>query len=121
YYALLSTRKSGVWQSIQTTFAVGDRASIVTPIDGDTDADPLGPVIWTSYPGAQAYYLYVGTSVGAKDVYESFETLDTRRYISGLRTGTKYYLRLHTRLNGTWRYADTSFTAGTGLARLIQP
>src|SRR5262249_18178568 len=79
YYALLSTPKGGVWQSIQPPFAVGDRASIVTPIDGDTDADPLGPVIWTSYPGAQAYYLYVGTSVGAKDVYESFETLDTRR------------------------------------------
>jgi hypothetical protein len=121
YYSSLSTRKNGVWQSIQTTFAVGDRASIVTPADGDSDADPLGPVTWTSFPGAQAYYLYVGTSVGAKDVFESFETLDTLRYVPNLQTGTRYYLRLHTRINDSWVYSDTTFTAGTGLARLIQP
>jgi len=121
YYASLSTRKSGVWQSIQTTFVVGDRASVVTPTDGDSDADPLGPVTWTSLPGAQAYYLYVGTSVGAKDVYESFETLETQRYIRGLRSGTKYYLRLHTRIGDSWLYSDATFTAGTGLARLVQP
>jgi len=121
YYLFVSTLKGGVWQSVQTSFVVGDHSSVISPADSETDVDPLAPVTWTSYPGAQAYYLYVGTSQGAKDVYESFATLDTRRYIPNLQAGVKYYLRIHTEINGSWLYSDSNFTAGTGLARLVQP
>jgi hypothetical protein len=121
YYAFVSTLKGGVWQSVQTSFVVGDRASVVTPKDGATDVDPLAPVAWTGFPEAQAYYLYVGTSVGAKDVYETGETLDLQRIVPGLLPGQPYYLRLHTKVNNSWVYVDSKFIPGTGLARLVQP
>jgi hypothetical protein len=121
YYLFVSTLKAGVWQSVQTTFTVGDRASIVAPANQAVDVDPLAPIRWTGLPGAQAYYLYMGTTPGAKDVYESGQTFDLQRFVPSLQPGVTYYLRLHTLTGNGWLYVDSSFTAGTGLARLMQP
>jgi hypothetical protein len=121
YYLFVSSLKAGVWQSVQTTFTVGDRAGIVTPANQAVDVDPLAPIRWTGFQGARAYYLYVGTIPGAKDVYDSGETLDFQRFVPKLQPGVTYYLRLHTLTGNGWLYVDSSFTAGTGLARLTQP
>ncbi|MBV9083685.1 MAG: hypothetical protein JOZ62_13480, partial [Acidobacteriaceae bacterium] len=91
------------------------------PLDRSTNIDPATSVSWTSVAGAQAYYLYVGTSIGAKDVYESGETLLTTVWPSNLQPNETYYLRLLTKINNSWSYVDTTFTTGTGAATFTYP
>ncbi len=121
YYVTLYTLKGGVWQPMPSTFVAGDRSSISSPLNGATEVDPLAPITWTTFPGAQSYYLYVGTSPGLKNVYDSAQTTDTQRSVPNLQASVQYYARIYTLINGFWIYSDSSFTVGTGFARLIQP
>jgi len=92
-------------------------AQLISPPAGSTNVDPILPVqfTWTSVPNEQAYYLYVGTTLGAKDVVNSGETQRTT-WTATMRPLTTYYVRLWTKQNGHWAnyYSDTTFTTGTG-------
>ena len=50
------------------------QATLIYPANGAAGVDGSLPFRWTSVSGVQAYYLYVGTAVGAKDIVNSFET-----------------------------------------------
>ena len=60
-------------------------------------------------PNVQAYYLYVGTTAGAKYLVNTGEMLQTA-YRATLPGGQLVYARLWTKVNGVWRYTDSSFT-----------
>jgi hypothetical protein len=97
-------------------------ATMIAPADGATQVDPSAPFSWTAVSGAQAYYLYVGTSVGAKDVFNSGSTTATAKSVPGLATGTTYHIRLWTEFNGVWNhFVDSVFTTGFGTAHLTYP
>jgi hypothetical protein len=97
-------------------------ATMIAPANGATQIDPSAPFSWTTASGAQAYYLYVGTSVGAKDVYNSGAITVTTKSVPGLATGTTYYIRLWTEFNGVWNhFVDSTFTTGFGTAHLTYP
>ncbi len=122
YYVRLWTEISGIWQYVDSAFCTGTGiAQLIRPPDNAVDVDPQLPFSWTVVADAQAYYLYVGSSVGAKDVYDSGHTLDTNRKVPGLRAGQKYYVRLWTEKASVWSYVDSTFQTGTGIARLIYP
>lgn len=112
-YVRLWTRAANVWRYVDSTFTAAPSlvARISFPADGTTDADMSQPVQWTAVPAVQAYYLYVGTTVGAKDLVNTGETLQTTYLAGGLPAGTTLYARMWTRAGGVWRYRDSTFTA----------
>src|SRR5581483_9400044 len=73
-YATIWTEVNNVWQSSAVSFMAAPlTASIVTPANGAIGVDPAATIQWTNVPVAQKYYLYVGTTPGAKDLIDSAE------------------------------------------------
>src|SRR3989442_3852429 len=48
-------------------------AQLITPAPGASGVDPFQAFTWNSVLGAQVYYIYVGTSPGQTDIYNSSE------------------------------------------------
>ena len=98
-------------------------ATLFQPANASTAVDPSQPVqyAWTAVSGAEAYFLYVGTSIGASDVFYYGETQASAVTGGRLSADTTYYIRLWTKLNGIWYYQDTTFSTTAGTARLISP
>src|SRR5207302_10744564 len=67
---------------------------------------------WSSVPGAQSYYLYVGTTQGAKDLVDSYGLLTTSYQVPPLPIGQTVWARIWTDVSGVWTYQDISFTTG---------
>ena len=88
-------------------------AQFITPVNGATQFDASQPMTWTPIADAQAYYLYVGTSRGAKDLVDSGELQRTSYQPSGLPVGQLLYARLWTKNASLWRYIDITFTAAS--------
>src|SRR5262249_19829535 len=77
-YARLSTKVGGVWRStdwngrlVDISFSVGapNTPTFVYPTDGTTTLDLTRSFEWTSVANVQAYVLYIGTSIGAYDLF----------------------------------------------------
>src|SRR3989442_1646456 len=122
YYVRLWTRYGGVWRYVDSAFTAGTGiAFLLYPQENATYIDPYVTFRWTSLSEAQAFYLYVGTSVGAKDAYDSGSTNQTSLLVTSLSANTQYYVRLWTEISGIWKHVDSTFRTGTGTARLIYP
>ena len=97
-------------------WAVPARAGItsITPSDGSTLTGDSQAFSWTG-TNNDAYWLYVGTTVGANDIYNKSLATATSATVTGLPTdGSTVYLRLWFVENGgPWQFADFTFTAGT--------
>jgi hypothetical protein len=112
YYVRMWTLYNGFWNYHDSTFATGTGyARIITPPNGATNVNAGAPVQiqWTSIPDEQTYSLYVGTTMGAQNIYSSGATQATSVAVS-LLPGTKYYLRIWTEKYGDWFYTDSNFT-----------
>jgi hypothetical protein len=112
-YARLHTRHGGVWRSIDITFQLSPVALLIDPLDGALNVDTRNPLRWTPVVGAEAYYLYVGTTPGARDLINSREVQVTEYSIRSLPPGTQVHIRLHTKFAGQWRSVDTTITTKT--------
>jgi len=90
-------------------------AQLITPAAGASGVDPFQAFTWNSVPGAQVYYIYVGTSPGQTDIYNSSEIAPTitSRTVLGLIGGQTYYVTLWTKINNTWNSAPSSFTTAS--------
>jgi hypothetical protein len=123
-YATIWTHVSGTWKSTGINFTAAASQSLVPtfiyPTNGST-MDISVPFSWTSVPNAQAYYLYVGTSLGAKNVINSGETQATSYSASSLPTTGTFYARIHAKVAGVWRYTDITFSTSPLTASLITP
>ena len=112
-YATLWTELAGHWYSSSSTFTTGPQiATLKTPADGATNVDPDCVLQWTSVPGAQGYYLCVGTSPGAKDIVNTGGLLNTFNSWPGidLPLGQTLYATIWTELAGVWWPSSSSFT-----------
>ncbi|PYQ99865.1 MAG: hypothetical protein DMF97_10560, partial [Acidobacteria bacterium] len=132
-YARLWTKKADVWRYIDITFTAASgapmlKATVIAPANGATGVSPTGLIQWTGVPNAQKYYVYVGSTVGAKDLIDSEEICDgctnsttaTSWSLAnagkspalglGGKAGQKVYLRMWTMVGGIWRSVDSSFT-----------
>jgi hypothetical protein len=124
-YARLWTRAAGVWRSTDITFTAASGLgsavpTFVYPTNGSTmDVSQL--MTWTSVANAQAYYLYVGTTPGAKDVINSGETQATSWSAANLPTTGTFYARIYAKLAGVWRYNEIAFSTSPLTASLITP
>src|SRR5436189_1439421 len=96
-------------------------ATFVSPINGQTNVNLTQPITWTSVSGAQAYYLYVGTAPGLKDIIDSYETQQTSWPATAIPTNQTVYARIHTKsAAGQWSYNEISFS-GFQAATFLSP
>ena len=97
------TKVANVWRYTDSSFVVASLAYLTYPSAGATMVDMSQPFTWTTAPNAQAYYLYVGTSIGAKDLVDTREILATSFAMPNLPPGVAY-ARLWAKVAGVWRY-----------------
>jgi len=112
-YATIWTELAGHWYSSSSTFTTGPQiAALTAPANGATNVDPDCVFRWTSTPGAQGYYLYVGTSPGAKDVVNTGGLLNTLYSWPGIDIplGKTLYVTIFTKLAGLWWPSSSTFT-----------
>lgn len=119
-YARLWTKFSSGWKYTDRAFIAaaaipGAPAVLQSPATG-TQAPGAVPVTfsWTASSGALAYYLYVGTTAGAKDIVDTGETPLLSAKALSLPPLRTLYTRLWTKSPTGWKYTDSWFTTGTG-------
>src|SRR5206468_2202408 len=114
-YARLNTKVGGAWRYTDSTFSAQAQpasitASITYPANGAVNFDVLQPIRWTSVANVQAYYLYIGTTVGTKNLVNTGEIHTTSyRVTRTLPVNQPLHARLHTKVGGVWRYTDSTF------------
>jgi hypothetical protein len=124
-YATLSTELTGIWRPFTSTFTTAPRlASLLAPANGATDAAVNETLQWTATPGAQAYYVDVGTSPGKSDVVNSggLPPTQTTYTVSQLPQGRTLYATIWAQWAGNWYSSASSFaTASMPVAALAKP
>src|SRR3989442_396497 len=124
-YVRLWTRLSGTWQLNDYTYRAAtsqNKATLTSPPPGSTLAGATVSFGWSAGTGATEYWLEVGTTgVGSTNLYSQSQGLNLSGTVSGLPTnGSAVYVRLWTRLGGTWQFNDYAYTAAT-TATLTSP
>src|SRR4051812_20357841 len=94
---------------------------LVSPADGASAADLSQPIQWTTVPNAEAYYLYLGTTRGAKDLADSGAIATTSYLASRLPIDQTVFARVWAKVAGVWRYTDASFKGAPLTTSLIYP
>jgi hypothetical protein len=107
-HARLYTLSAGVWRYVDRVFQVAPKATFLGLTDGQ-EWDIHTPLSWTPIAGAQAYYLWLGTSPRSSDLLNSGETQATSRAIAQLPVGAIVHATLHTKVGGVWRSVQLSF------------
>jgi uncharacterized protein YkwD len=90
------------------------KAQITSPTPGSTLPGSTVTFRWSSATGAQEYFLYVGTSQGANNIYGASQGLNLSRSVSNIpRNGSTIYVRIWTRTSSGWAYNDYTFRAAS--------
>ncbi|MGO9273437.1 MAG: hypothetical protein ACLQOO_24895, partial [Terriglobia bacterium] len=89
-------------------------AILTSPANGATNVDPFQVFTWTVVPGASSYYLWIGTTPGAWDVYRSSYLFAQHVQPWGLIPGTTYYATLFTVAPGAHPTSSQFQTAPAG-------
>ena len=84
---------------------------ILYPTNGAVNADLSQPIQWTSVAHVQAYYLYVGTTRGAKDLVDTGEILQTSYLAAQLPAGQTVYARMWTKVGRPLAVLPTAASA----------
>ncbi len=109
-------RAGGTWQFVdsQYTAATSGTPEITTPAPGSVLTGDNVTFEWTANGAAVAqWWLYVGSSQGAADIYNS-GSLGTQlnETVTGLPTdGSDVFVRLWYRAGGVWQFGDFQFKA----------
>jgi uncharacterized repeat protein (TIGR03803 family) len=122
FYARLWTKVGGTWRYVDASFSTPPIARFTYPVAGTTTVDPTLPLAWTSVPDVQAYYLYVGSTLGAKDFVNTGEMQETSyRLRSTVPVNQTLYARLWTKSGGVWRFTDRTFSVMPLIAIFTSP
>lgn len=94
------------------TCQTGTKASMTSPVNGSTFTSSIVTFYWDAGVNVSEYFLYVGSSQGANDLYGASQGLSRSRTVSNLPTdGRLLYVRLWSLINGSWQYNDYSYRA----------
>jgi hypothetical protein len=122
YYTTLFTMTSAGYTTTTSTFQTSGTAAVTSPANGATNLDAGAPITvsWSPVPGATQYELYLGSSVGANNYYDSGGVTSDSVSVN-LTANTTYYARLLTTTAGTVTSTDSVFNTGYSLAHLTYP
>ena len=110
-YARLWTKVGGVWRYRDSTFTASPLApQFVHPTDGAVAVNPSAPFAWTPPANSTAHQLFVGTTPGANDLFDSGQIVATNVAVTGLPTTGTLYARVMSSVGGIWRHTDIAFT-----------
>jgi hypothetical protein len=110
-YARVWTKVTATtWSHSDASFSTAARASFSYPTHNATAVDPTLPFTWTAVPGAIAYTLNIGTSLGAKTLVDTGEIPSTSYVAASLPLGQTLYARIWTKFTTRWDFADITFT-----------
>src|SRR5690606_13431166 len=104
-HARIHTKYPSGWVNSSIEFTVRPVA-IFSGLVPEATISPIHTFKWTSVQGAEAYYLYLGSSPGLRDYVDTGETMATSFQAVGLPAGRTVYGRLHTKHGGAWRFVD---------------
>jgi hypothetical protein len=72
--------------------------------------DPLAQLFtWTTISNAEAYYLYIGTEPGAKNLLDTGEIQGNSYLVKNLPVGRRIYVSIWTKANGVWNGTSSTF------------
>ena len=112
-YARLNVNFNGALIYLDYTYtAVQMRAQILTPTPGSTTAGGKATFTWSAGYGVTQYTLYVGTTLGNRDISWSSTTAQTLTVTTLPKNGSTIYVRLYSLINGTQYYLDYTYVAG---------
>ncbi|HEX8174194.1 MAG TPA: S8 family serine peptidase [Pyrinomonadaceae bacterium] len=119
-YVTLWTLINGTWQSNQYSYKTGAcaKAAMTSPTDGSTLPSSTATFSWTAGSCATDYWLFIGNTPGAYDIYNVDQGLSLSRTVANLPTdGRTIYVTLWSLINGTWQYNQYSYKTGSGCAK----
>jgi murein DD-endopeptidase MepM/ murein hydrolase activator NlpD len=100
-------------------------AVMVSPVPGSTLSATSATFSWTSVVGADLYDLNVGTSPGARDLFDMLDGVNTSTTVSLLlpSDGSTLHVTLWTRVASVWQYSMYTYTATSisGKASMLRP
>jgi hypothetical protein len=101
---------------VTQSIVIYQAATLISPTPGSTLTGSSATFSWNP-ASATAFGLYVGTTgAGSQNIYFSGVITATSANLTGLPTyGQKVYVRLSSKVNGTWQYNDYTYTEGGSL------
>ena len=85
---------------------------MTSPAPGSTLPGSSATFSWSAATGGLEYFLYVGTSAGANNLYGRSMGTNRSVTLSGIPTnGSTLYVRLWTRTAAGWQYNDYTYRA----------
>jgi hypothetical protein len=116
-YVRLWSLINGVWVWNDYTYSSPtangtEKARMTTPAPSSTLTASTMTFQWTNGVGVSQYWLEVGSTVGAFDIYGADRAMSLTATVSSLpANGKPFYVRLWSLINSTWQYIDYSYTA----------
>jgi len=128
-YARLWSLIGGTWvyndYTYQAATVATAKAQMTVPAPGSTLTASAVTFQWTGGTGVSDYWLEIGTSPGATNVYNQDRGMNLSATVSGLPTnGSALYARLWSLINGAWVYNEYTYTAAniaTAKAQMTSP
>jgi hypothetical protein len=112
-YVTLWSLINGSWTSNTYTFTAALPATMTSPANGSSTSGGSATFIWSTGTSVTNYYIDIGSSAGANDIYSASQGTNTTATINGLPTnGETIYVTLYSLIGGTYYSTQTSYTAG---------
>jgi hypothetical protein len=112
-FARIYTSYKGEWRQRETSLTLAGAALMSPAADtaGTAAVNPLGQLFtWTTISNAEAYYLYIGTEPGAKNLVDTGEIQGTSYLVKSLPVGRRIYVSIWTKAGGVWNGTSSTFT-----------
>jgi hypothetical protein len=113
------------WQFRDYTYTAANLVTsgqISSPAAGSTLSGSTVTFTWTPGTGVSQYDLYVGSSLGATDLYVASHGTATSGTVSGLpMDGRAIFVRLWSLTSAGWLFRDRTYTAAPTLAQITSP
>jgi hypothetical protein len=111
-YVRLFSRIAGAYQFNDYTYGAAAKAVIATPVPGGSINSGTRTFVWSAGAGVTNYWLYVGTSPGAFNIYNSYGPLSTTsQAVPGIPSSGTVYVRLFSNIAGTYYFNDYTYAA----------
>jgi serine protease len=113
YVRLWSLVSNGAWQFRDYTYtSVDSRAAMTSPgVNGSSLGGSSYTFAWTAGTEASEYWLEVGTTLGARNLYDKTAGSTLSAAVAGLpANGATIYVRLWSRAYSSWVYRDYTYT-----------
>ena len=118
-FVRLWSRIAGGWQFndyAYTATAGPPQAAITSPAPGSILGGSAVTFVWSTGSGVAEYWLDVGTSPGAAQIYTKTQWTNLSVTVSGLPVdGSPIFVRLWSRISGAWKFNDYTYTAASGV------